>query len=596
MAKGNINLHIGTTYDGEGFKKLNNALKASGTQVKRTSTMVNQVVNSLGNMDSKAGKVVGTIGNLVGSFATMGFVGLLIGGISSAFQLVTNHINESKKAVKDLADALKNRLLSAMGDAEAKANLMMKRFEKTGESIKHIYKVNDENLDRESQDKSNEIRNRHIDTRKNLTDENEFNRDKVNEQYELGVLKESGSLEKARENQKMLTELLENQKRKQEETQKALDKAIADEKKVNESASEYFKKRATLISNRETVDKLANESGEGTARQKRFQNESGKYDIALEKLDKEYEKDVERLKKSHEIVVKAQERNAKSLEELTSLTEQVSQARLKTESAEIQYQTNMKSLKEAQEEHLKAIEKKVEAEKKSAELEKERLEKEKKRIMEEEKRKREREEEKQQRLRIKQIQDETSQKLKELNPAIEGMRQAAEQWKKAADESMGKSFGDWKKDRKDDDKKAENEVNLSVKNTMQAESKMRSLKGRIFDRHGKVKMSANQQDIDEYNRLGEYLSLQPKSDERLKKAALKEQKKLKSKIFDKHGKLKNSASVDDIRRWRTLRDNFVDPSNPVEDLKQKEDEKNRLVEKQATDIEEIKQKLEKLGL
>ena len=124
MARGDINLHIGTTYRDDGFRKLNNALKASSGNMKKASSMVNQVVGGLGDMDSKAGKVVGTMGNLLGSFASMGVAGLVIGGISTAFQLVTNKINESKRAVKEMGEAIKNRLLAAMGDAEAKATLL----------------------------------------------------------------------------------------------------------------------------------------------------------------------------------------------------------------------------------------------------------------------------------------------------------------------------------------------------------------------------------------------------------------------------------------------------------------------------------------
>lgn len=128
MAKGDINLHIGTTYSDDGFRKLNNALKTSGGNMKKASSMVNQVVNGLGNMDSKAGKVVGTMGSLLGSFATMGVAGLVIGGITTAFQLVTNKINEAKKAVREMSEAIKNRLLAAMGDAEAKAAVVQRSF------------------------------------------------------------------------------------------------------------------------------------------------------------------------------------------------------------------------------------------------------------------------------------------------------------------------------------------------------------------------------------------------------------------------------------------------------------------------------------
>lgn len=42
--------------------------------------------------------------------------------------------------------------------------------------------------------------------------------------------------------------------------------------------------------------------------------------------------------------------------------------------------------------------------------------------------------------------------------------------------------------------------------------------------------------------------------------------------------------------------NFVKPDNPVQNLKQMEDEKNKYVKQQADDIKVIKDKLDKLGL
>lgn len=240
MAKGDINLHIGTTYSDEGFRKLNNALKTSGGSMKKASSLVNQVVGGLGNMDTKAGKVVGTLGNLVGSFASMGFAGLVIGGISTAFQLVTNRINESKKAVAEMGEAIKNRLLAAMGDAEAKATLMQRGFQKMSEGLKRTHADRESSNDRVAQDEANEIRRKHVNDRSRMTDEHQIQLDKAREQYETGAVKEERILEKAKAKWKLAADLLDAKRREQEATAKALEKAVADEKAVREKSSSYL--------------------------------------------------------------------------------------------------------------------------------------------------------------------------------------------------------------------------------------------------------------------------------------------------------------------------------------------------------------------
>lgn len=60
--------------------------------------------------------------------------------------------------------------------------------------------------------------------------------------------------------------------------------------------------------------------------------------------------------------------------------------------------------------------------------------------------------------------------------------------------------------------------------------------------------------------------------------------------------MKRSANKQDVQRWKDLQRNFVKPDNPVQNLKQMEDEKNKYVKQQADDIKLIKDKLDKLGL
>jgi len=593
MARGDINLHIGTTYSDEGFRKLNNALKTSGGELKKASSMVNQVVGGLGNMDSKAGKVVGTLGNLLGSFAQMGFAGLVIGGITTAFQLVTNKINEAKKAVREMGEALKNRLLAAMGDAEAKATVMQQRFQKMNEGIKRSYEDRSQGYDREAQDEANQVKSKHIQDRKKMTNEHDITLDKAKEQYEVGAIREERILEKAKEKWKLALQLLEAKKREQEETAKALEKAVADEQTVLEKSEKYLREKKRL---EEGGDYMRQKAKENPWQSWKWNKEAGKFDVALEKLNKDQSGDVDRLKRASEMVAKARERNQKAVEDLSRMETELQQASEAQKSAELQYSTNMKSLDETRREQIKTVEKTIAAEKKQAEAERKRAEAEKQRKDEETKRKLEREQELADRRRIHKIETETARKMEELLPAIENMKKAADKWQKDAQEAEGKTFGQWQGDKRRQGNDDRRDVARRMKNIMQAEGKRKNIEERIFDRNGRLRRSANKKDVETWNQLNEFLGLQPKNDPKLMEAARKEQDRIGKRIFDKNGRLKRSANRQDVDRWKQLQKNFVRPKNPVEELKKMEDEKNKFAKQQSEDIKAIKEKLNKLGL
>jgi len=116
MAKGNIELEIGTKYDGDGFNKLNNALKHSGGQVKKASGAVNQLANAMSDMGGKAGKAVGIIGGLAGSFAQMGVAGLVLGGIQLAVQGIVAWFERGKKKAEEFAKTIVEKLKAAFDD------------------------------------------------------------------------------------------------------------------------------------------------------------------------------------------------------------------------------------------------------------------------------------------------------------------------------------------------------------------------------------------------------------------------------------------------------------------------------------------------
>lgn len=120
MAKNNIELSIGSTFDGEGFNKLNTALKTSGGNIRRVSGAVGKMIGSMEGMDGAVGKLTKTAGGLLGGFLSMGVWGLVIGAATSLFGWVNKIFEEERRTTEEL-DRMNNAWKTAEGRAAAYA-------------------------------------------------------------------------------------------------------------------------------------------------------------------------------------------------------------------------------------------------------------------------------------------------------------------------------------------------------------------------------------------------------------------------------------------------------------------------------------------
>ena len=205
----------------------------------------------------------------------------------------------------------------------------------------------------------------------------------------------------------------------------------------------------------------------------------------------------------------------------------------------------MKVLGETMREQQRAVAKSVEAEKKHAEQEK-------KRKQEEERRKLEQEEDKANRRKIRELERATAKRLSEMLPEIEKMRKSAQEWSEKAKDASGKTFGQWSGDERRKEREEERQVNSKLKNITNAQDRRRQIGERIFDRNGRIRRSANKQDIEAYRKIGEYIGLQSSNDPKLQEAARREQDKIGKRIFDRNGRLRRSANKQDVQRWKDL--------------------------------------------
>lgn len=133
-----IHIKIGSSFSGEGFKELNNALKASSNGAKNVIKPVNDVMNAFSDLGGGAGKALSTAGKLLGSFASMGVWGLLIASVSSAvgwFVKWRKETEDTKLAMQGLS-----REYMTLDAAVAGYNRRIERMKKAHEEAKKAEK------------------------------------------------------------------------------------------------------------------------------------------------------------------------------------------------------------------------------------------------------------------------------------------------------------------------------------------------------------------------------------------------------------------------------------------------------------------------
>lgn len=118
MAKQQIELGINTTYSGEGFKKLDAALKSSAGSVRTVTGQVGHVIDAVGDLGGSVSKVTGPVGKLVSSFLAGGVWGVAIAGAASLvgwFVKLVNPVDEVTEAFRRQQKELKSLDAMARG-------------------------------------------------------------------------------------------------------------------------------------------------------------------------------------------------------------------------------------------------------------------------------------------------------------------------------------------------------------------------------------------------------------------------------------------------------------------------------------------------
>lgn len=116
-------------------------------------------------------------------------------------------------------------------------------------------------------------------------------------------------------------------------------------------------------------------------------------------------------------------------------------------------------------------------------------------------------------------QKQREQEAQRLDTQIKSLRLAAAKLEQNAARARGKSFNDWQADERAAQRAEKKEVRAQASREKNNAVQMRSLEERIFDRNGKIRKSANQQDIAQWQKRNEWRLNQNPANNPLAKAA-----------------------------------------------------------------------------
>ena len=99
--KQDLTLNVGTHYNGEGFRKLDQGIRGAAAQVRNATKTINAMQGALGQVGGAVGKLSG----LFGAFASGGAIGLAIAGVTALIKKFKDEMDEAKEAAKNAAKA-----------------------------------------------------------------------------------------------------------------------------------------------------------------------------------------------------------------------------------------------------------------------------------------------------------------------------------------------------------------------------------------------------------------------------------------------------------------------------------------------------------
>lgn len=177
--KEDLTLNIGTKYKGDGFKKVDQQLKATAKTVGTASRAIGAISSELGQMEGAVGKAAGAFSGLISTIATGGGpIALAIAGITTAIAFVIKAFKDAKEASKEAAQTMRESFSNAIDAIAGRISGIQEFFTNQRKQIDKGYS---------RADKTNELEKREANASNSASMQEAY--DKTTDKYEKAIMK-----------------------------------------------------------------------------------------------------------------------------------------------------------------------------------------------------------------------------------------------------------------------------------------------------------------------------------------------------------------------------------------------------------------------
>ena len=649
--KQDLTLNVGTKYDGDGMKKLDNALKNSARTVGAAGRAIGSVSSELQQLGGKAGQAAGAVSGLFSTLMAGGPLALVVAGIGVAVGAIVKAFQDAKEKAKDAADAFRDSFSNAVKKvvdriSAIKSALSFNQkqnsidqafaqgqngvaFRQSQNDIKNKYAIQKANaktdLERAQIDAA-EKRDLAIDTAKfqKIGAEQQVNDLKKNaETLAKAYARQSEEVDKQTKNLTTQRTAIENDPLQRQYDK--LKKTVQDTEKVVKE-----KGKDAVVDRIETVTSMTAGNGMTVNQKKTIEVTAQKrYEDAVATLNKFTKsdegaaavKDFESYQKNLNEWCKQNADLAKTSQDLQAANKAVIVAQKSKAVADEEYNTAVKAAEQQYKDDIKNAEKiqkqKDEQAKKQKETEQKQLDAAKKQAEQELEAAKKQAAQEEKQARRQQLQDELDklteqqrktamQQLNEHRAEAAAAKELAEAEKKAKSilddwaDNKKQDAGAWGREQDAAAKARMEQYQQEAKNLQKAKNTANELGKQLFGANG-LRAGANTDQLAKFAQMSDYLgagNVTQTQRDTLQGAA----EKLRAKVFDANGNLKVSRASKDLKNLQRIEQLLgkMDAQDKAKQLqaqqKQREEQRARIAEQQYQAVKDIRDKMKNLGV
>lgn len=299
MADNHIQFRIGSSFQGEGFKKAQAALAENRKEIASSVRGLGELSTALEGINPGAAKAAGAVQKFGQAFVAGGIVGgvitLALDGLAEGVKLVVEKMKEAEEAAKRYAAALKDNLLAAIGSSTASFRSLREEMSAANREADDLLNVLNGNAAHEAANEIFKVNTEKLEALAGAMSDTEKGIVEATANYKIALIKATEKEEEAanaidayRTKLDSAAEVKEAASKRVSET----DNALAD---LTEKCREYLDKR-TQVENFIATEEERFKNGSIDLRTILVDRKNA--ELKIKDLEEAYKGDVERLKKA----------------------------------------------------------------------------------------------------------------------------------------------------------------------------------------------------------------------------------------------------------------------------------------------------------